>query len=692
MTKNHSRALGDSKSPALEPIAFGLRGAVDQAADLAAEPAPKLKLPSPAVGLACAAKQAAQAPPPASCQQRLWLSFFFDGTGNNLDADVGTTQHSSVAKLYRVHKENDSINGNYRIYIPGVGTYFSKVRDNGGSNPGMAMGHMGDVRLKWALEQFDEKLAPHITRANSSGNTILEINIALFGFSRGAALARAFANLLLTDRGLFVQKKGWCLKTGRYRLRIRFMGLFDTVASVGLAMSSNTVSKIALAFGVEKIIHKRLTDSDYSRSYPQTLAFTELGLPGADPAPGNFDGHQEWGGKMAIPPMVEAVRHFIAAHEIRNSFPVDSISILQNGKVQKPAQFHETVFPGVHSDVGGSYRPGDGGRSSEPEEKLGLIPLLSMYNNAIEQGVPLIPKTCWEDIHRDDFAIGKTLLQRYNYYQSKIGAMSSLGPLMNAHMSLYYAWRFRSIHKRQQGNRVEENEIKRRNSEFQAEGARLDKEIKPLIENNWRAETALAQANQRRASYLQARSGSPNVSDLPKYDAEVLAAKDRLIRTKDILLRAKARKNALPDMSELSSRLEMYDAQLMADAKAIRDIYAARGFFAGDPDSAKRKDLRPHYKVMMDAYENEFIYHKGLTDETIISFFDNYVHDSLAGFALDATLPSDPRVIYLGGDEKLKYAAVDKAPSSVDVRYASIDANHDMPPDRNSMQSHHLET
>jgi hypothetical protein len=46
----------------------------------------------------------------------------------------------------------------------------------------------------------------------------------------------------------------------------------------------------------------------------------------------------------------------------------------------------------------------------------------------------------------------------------------------------------------------------------------------------------------------------------------------------------------------------------------------------------------------------------GLRDPESIAFFDTYVHDSLAGFAKDATLPSDPRVIYTGGDNKLPYA------------------------------------
>jgi hypothetical protein len=31
---------------------------------------------------------------------------------------------------------------------------------------------------------------------------------------------------------------------------------------------------------------------------------------------------------MRIPQMVEEVRHFVAAHEVRNSFPLESISFL----------------------------------------------------------------------------------------------------------------------------------------------------------------------------------------------------------------------------------------------------------------------------------------------------------------------------------------------------------------------------
>lgn len=73
----------------------------------------------------------------------------------------------------------------------------------------------------------------------------------------------------------------------------------------------------------------------------------------------------------------------------------------------------------------------------------------------------------------------------------------------------------------------------------------------------------------------------------------------------------------------------------------------------------------------MDAYENEYIHNTGLKDEKIISFFDSLVHDSLAGFAKDATLPSDPRVVYLGGDEKYRYAVIEQLREHRASEYAS---------------------
>jgi len=68
--------------------------------------------------------------------------------------------------------------------------------------------------------------------------------------------------------------------------------------------------------------------------------------------------------------------------------------------------------------------------------------------------------------------------------------------------------------------------------------------------------------------------------------------------------------------------------------------------------------LRPHYKALVEAYEEVIVRKKPMSAESdIFKFFNLYVHDSLAGFATDNTRPSDPRVIYIGGDTKKAYAA-----------------------------------
>ena len=66
--------------------------------------------------------------------------------------------------------------------------------------------------------------------------------------------------------------------------------------------------------------------------------------------------------------------------------------------------------------------------------------------------------------------------------------------------------------------------------------------------------------------------------------------------------------------------------------------------------------------MLFRSYLDEFERNRGLRDAKIIEFFDDYVHDSLAGFDTDETWPSDPRIVYVGGDNKLRYAA---APSRV---------------------------
>ena len=62
-----------------------------------------------------------------------------------------------------------------------------------GGKLGKAFGKGGAKRLDFALAEFDRVLKKPLANANNPVNSIHEINIAIFGFSRGAALARVFA-------------------------------------------------------------------------------------------------------------------------------------------------------------------------------------------------------------------------------------------------------------------------------------------------------------------------------------------------------------------------------------------------------------------------------------------------------------------------------------------------------------------
>lgn len=662
MTKNQSKdSVGDTIAPPRSQSSATLKKSADQSLAAPAESCAQANVSKPLQNLSNAMGSNKSASPPAeSCEQLLWLTFFFDGTGNNLDADVGTNKHSNVAKLFRSHKEQDSINGVYRVYIPGVGTYFKEVGDEGGTTSGKAFGAGGDDRIDWALKRWDTLLAPHFARAQNPSNRIIEINVAVFGFSRGATAARAFANELLESRckiaagGLASTREG-------YPVRIRFMGLYDTVASVGAPMSVNNTAKTKATKGARVLAAERLKKEN-REVWPSSIAYLDGGTPGADPAPGMYDGHSAYGGNIAISDVVENVQHYIAAHELRNSFPVDSVSVLQGRTVRRSAKCKEYVYPGVHSDVGGSYRPGEGGRSDDPINKLGLITLHHMYEAAITAGVPLQPKAAWTDVQKSDFAIGREIVALFNYYMGKVSKGGTVGILMNAHMRLYYAWRFQSIARKRSGDTREAQAILRSEAVFASEREQLDAEIAKLeiAESRARREASMAQA--QRARVMQSNYGNANVrAELEKYDAAYAVAKENHEVAEDALLRAKAKRDALPGTGELEGIVNFYDEQLMRDAQSIRKVYGPDPERKGPP-LFRRADLRPHYRALMDAYENEFFNNAGLRDQSILDFFDRYVHDSLSGFAKDATLPSDPRVVYVGADSKMNYA-IRMAPS-----------------------------
>jgi hypothetical protein len=428
---------------------------------------------------------------PPSCDVNLFFGFFFDGTNNNLKRDRNSHSHSNVARLYSAFPGDRDDNGSeawpdldtkyhnsfFRTYVPGVGTQFDDVNDSGKGftlsedrPKGLAFCYKGQNRIVWALVQalnnvhkyytdrplidqdafkqhFNglelpefgstvvdfhppidgvfqpltpmEKLEAAFTGAlqelraklgsylpvgrgkNRDKGNVINIYASMFGFSRGAAEARAFTNWFVWLCRLDASVDGGTgMSIGSIPVTIDFMGLFDTVASVGLAAS------FIIA-----------------------------------------DGHQGWADaevSLRIPPEPMQCLHLVSSHEVRRSFPLDSV--LYCGTL--PSNCKEIVFPGVHSDIGGGYKPCEQGKGIDPEgaDLLSRITLAVMYRAARLAGVPLKLEEAPASVKRD-FTIAPAIIETFNTYLQACGVQpekpvfGQLHTVMAQQHMLYIQWR-----------------------------------------------------------------------------------------------------------------------------------------------------------------------------------------------------------------------------------------------------------
>ncbi|PQO97438.1 hypothetical protein C5614_14980 [Massilia phosphatilytica] len=274
-----------------------------------------------------------------------------------------------------------------------------------------------------------------------------------------------------------------------------------------------------------------------------------------------------------------------------------------------------------------------------------------MYQFALRQGVPMLAE--WLPINQTDFDIDSRLREAYDCYLKEVGSFGGLGAGVNRHMALYYAWRFRSIKLKAKGDVTEAKLIRDQEDKFRKQDAAFTDELDRLAAKETLAKLSLDGLVHTQDMQTSSADGGVAQEEKTVSDADVETARKKYDHAHNEHLRAKARKDSLPDMKKFIENLDIYDRQLLADVQAI---HAA---VRNSAEGKKRSDLRPHYLALLTAYENEFQNDKGLKNEGVIRFFDNYVHDSLAGFGKDATLPSDPRVVYLGGNEKYWYAKLD---------------------------------
>lgn len=373
-----------------------------------------------------------------NCEKIIWTGMFFDGTNNNKDRDLRDNSYSNIAVLYNTFRSSVK-SGYFKYYIPGLGTPFPEIGEISESDDGKSMAVGGDSRLHYAMIQMynsihqavfndrpliepletkqvvtsidkglktvwllgSRKRTDYFDAAEKRLRAAIKekrpqiklINLSVFGFSRGAAEARGFCNWLL--QGCREEGDGYTFCG--IPIRFQFLGLFDTVASVGLADSSPV---------------------------------------------GN--GFFDWAdGTMKISQAVERCVHLVAAHEIRKSFPLSS----GRDDGAYPDNCNEIVYPGAHCDVGGGYSPGDQGKAGKGRTQLASqIPLVKMYLEAQKTGVPLLALRELDQRGDKqtvaDLEIDVELAARFQAYAkwSHI-APQTVEQVLFEHMRLYWRWR-----------------------------------------------------------------------------------------------------------------------------------------------------------------------------------------------------------------------------------------------------------
>lgn len=237
------------------------------------------------------------------------LIFCFDGTWNDpSDQHEKGSDITNVLKTYNAAIQDKS---QLAFYYSGVGTQGGKLDEVVGGATGSGA---NKIRNQGYVDLVK--------------NYRLGDRIFVFGFSRGAAIARLFANQVnqegipktihFTD-----QKKKYKAEGDSTTVEITMMGIYDTVASFGIPVN------IA------------------------GIPFQQIDL----------------GRELSIPGNVGKVFHLVAFNEDRNTFRPTLVNYAEN--------VEEIWFPGVHSNVGGGYS--DNGMSD--------IALKYMIERAKENGM-----------------------------------------------------------------------------------------------------------------------------------------------------------------------------------------------------------------------------------------------------------------------------------------------------------------
>lgn len=388
---------------------------------------------------------------------------------------------------------SDSGGKYFKFYIPGVGTPFPEIGDLDYSTMGLVGAAMGEERINWALlriidvlmrvskdpthnrvklsegasrksiakmgtswsrlwiggshnryEEFNRlltelapQLKPLLIAPGVGQPKLLDIKLYIYGFSRGAAAARAFVrwlsellpppvkkekptqSLQAGESPEEEEKPPQHLQIGEYQLpiSIEFLGLLDTVASVGVAH-------------VMPVAEGHMAWADDTMELPDDKTFAGL---------------------------IKKCVHLVSGHEQRLCFPLDSVR-RANGRY--PSYATEVVYPGMHSDIGGGYPPRDQGKglgigykpgdAFDDRLLLSQIALNELYASSFEAGAPLkvpvdsLPESFKKDLWRsmppdliEQFGVHKSLVARFNAWRELTLGLTTPAAITSAEAAKY---------------------------------------------------------------------------------------------------------------------------------------------------------------------------------------------------------------------------------------------------------------
>lgn len=330
-----------------------------------------------------------------TCEAKLWMSFFFDGTGNHRDLHF-PKNHSNVAAMFDAHLKEQA-DGIAAFYYEGIGMPFEfkgrytsrTIATRGGPHKVEEVGHK-EEESGWN-KAFGTEIDKRLEKAMFDFQTFVEdwrrkrrvdeINVAAFGFSRGSATARAFMHWMRAHSR--VRASGSNLAYDGIPVNVRFLGVFDTVESVGHAGENDQ---------------------------PELIM-------------------------TSVPAFVQRSFHVIAAHELRHAFPIT---------VFGTDRYKQVVYPGAHADIGGGYTDREQGRSNA----LPRVGLLQMLDEARGAGLKMqsvgemqAEAGEWDARLKFSFGVEQSTKDAFSSYMKHVKTQA--GPIQavfQSHCDLYQAW------------------------------------------------------------------------------------------------------------------------------------------------------------------------------------------------------------------------------------------------------------